>query len=131
MFLHVLGLSSELGAITFLVSLQLARSAGIPVLRFCLISWSIAIVSFLLITTLPILGAGITLLFAERRGNNAGLLGSFVDGSDPVAFQHLFWFFGHPEVYVIILPAFGVVSDRLRELSDQGGYGHPGMTLAM
>ena len=88
-------------------------------------------VSFLLITTLPVLGAGITLLFAERSGNVASLLGNSVDSSDPVAFQHLFWFFGHPEVYVIILPAFGVVSERIRDLSDGKTLGHPGMTLAM
>lgn len=89
-FLHVLGLSSELGAITFLVSMQVARSAGILFTQFCLVSWAIAIVSFLLITTLPVLGAGITILFAERQGNMPALLGNFVDGGDPVAYQHLF-----------------------------------------
>jgi heme/copper-type cytochrome/quinol oxidase subunit 1 len=130
-FLHVLGLSSEFGAITFLVSLHLARNAGINVLNFCLISWSIAVVSILLITTLPILGAGITLIFAERQGNVATLLGNFVDGADPVAFQHLFWFFGHPEVYVIILPAFGIISEKIRELADQKSISHPGMSLAI
>lgn len=86
----MLGLSSEFGAITFVVSLQLARAAGVNVLNFCLVGWSILVVSFLLITTLPVLGAGITVLFAERQGNVASLLGNFVDGSDPVAFQHLF-----------------------------------------
>lgn len=90
LFLHVLGLSSEFGAITFLVSLHLAKANGINVLNFCLISWSIAVVSILLITTLPVLGAGISLIFAERQGNVASLLGNFVDGSDPVAYQHLF-----------------------------------------
>ena len=131
LFLHVLGLSSEFGAITFLVSLHLARSAGINVLNFCLLSWSIAVVSILLITTLPILGAGITLVFAERQGNVASLLGNFVDGSDPVAFQHLFWFFGHPEVYVIILPAFGLISEKVRELAGGKSISHPGMALAI
>lgn len=131
LFLHVLGLSSEFGAITFLVSLQVSRNMGISVLRYCLVSWAIAIVSFLLITTLPVLGAAITLLFSERIGNVANLLGNFIDGADPVAFQHLFWFFGHPEVYVIILPAFGIISERLRDISANRAYGHPGMTLAM
>lgn len=131
LFLHVLGLSSEFGAITFMVSLHIARSTGINVLNFCLVSWSIAVVSILLITTLPILGAGISLIFAERTGNVASLLGNFVDGSDPVAFQHLFWFFGHPEVYVIILPAFGYISEKIRELSSQKSISHPGMALAI
>lgn len=88
-------------------------------------------VSILLITTLPVLGAGITLIFAERQGNVASLLGNFVDGSDPVAFQHLFWFFGHPEVYVIVLPAFGLISEKIRDLSGQKSISHPGMTLAI
>lgn len=130
-FLHVLGLSSEFGAITFLVSVQLAKSSGVSVLKFCLISWSIVVVSVLLITTLPVLGAGITLVFAERQGNVSNLLGNFVDSSDPVAFQHLFWFFGHPEVYVIILPAFGILSEKIREVSSQKTIAHPGMTLAI
>lgn len=131
LFLHVLGLSSEFGSITFLISLSLAKSQGINILNFCLIGWAIAVVSILLLTTLPVLGAGISLIFAERQGNVASLLGNFVDGSDPVAFQHLFWFFGHPEVYVIILPAFGLISEKIRDLSDQKSISHPGMSLAL
>lgn len=90
LFLHVLGLSSEFGSMTFLISLSLAKSQGINILNFCLVGWAIAVVSVLLITTLPVLGAGISLIFAERQGNMSSLLGNFVDGSDPVAFQHLF-----------------------------------------
>ena len=88
-------------------------------------------VSFLLITTLPVLGAGITLVFAERQANMAALLGSQIDGADPVIFQHLFWFFGHPEVYVIILPAFAIISEKIRELADGKSLSHPGMSLAI
>lgn len=131
LFLHILGLSSELGAITFLISIHLSKSIGINCLNFCLISWAVAVVSILLITTLPVLGAGISLIFAERQGNFASLLGNFIDGSDPVAFQHLFWFFGHPEVYVIILPAFGLISEKIRELSYDKSISHPGMSLAI
>ena len=131
LFLHVLGLSSELGAVTFLVSLHLAKNSGINVLNFCLISWAILVVSFLLLTTLPVLGAGITLVFAERQANMASLLGTAVDGADPVIFQHLFWFFGHPEVYVIILPAFAIISEKIRELSGGKSLSHPGMALAI
>ena len=89
-FLHVLGLSSEFGAVTFLVSLAIAKSAGVNSLNFCLVGWAVLVVSVLLVTTLPILGAGITLLFLERTGNMPSLLGNFVDGADPVSFQHLF-----------------------------------------
>jgi heme/copper-type cytochrome/quinol oxidase subunit 1 len=89
------------------------------------------VVSFLLITTLPILGAGITLVFAERQANMPSLLGGSIDGADPVIFQHLFWFFGHPEVYVIILPAFALISEKIRELSSGKSISHPGMALAI
>lgn len=61
----------------------------------------------------------------------ASLLGNFVDGADPVSFQHLFWFFGHPEVYVIVLPAFALISEKIRELSLGKSISHPGMTLAI
>lgn len=131
LFLHILGLSSEFGSMTFLISLALAKSQGVNVLNFCLIGWAIAVVSILLITTLPVLGAGISLVFAERHGNMSSLLGNFVDGSDPVAFQHLFWFFGHPEVYVIILPAFGYMSEKIRDLAECKSISHPGMALAI
>jgi cytochrome c oxidase subunit 1 len=130
-FLHVLGLSSEFGAITFLVSLAIAKSTGTSVLHFCLVGWAILVVSVLLVTSLPILGAGITLLLIERQGNMPTLLSNFVDGSDPVSYQHLFWFFGHPEVYVIILPAFGFMSEKVRELSSSKSISHPGMALAI
>ena len=88
-------------------------------------------VSVLLVTSLPVLGAGITLLLIERQGNMPTLLSNFVDGSDPVSYQHLFWFFGHPEVYVIILPAFGFMSEKVRELSSAKSISHPGMALAI
>lgn len=89
------------------------------------------VISVLLLTTLPVLGAAITLVFAERQANMASFLGSAIDGSDPVIFQHLFWFFGHPEVYVIILPAFALISEKIRELSNGKSLSHPGMALAI
>lgn len=113
------------------MSIQLSKSVGYSVLDFCLITWAILVVSFLLITTLPVLGAGITILFCERVGNLPSLLGLSVDGGDPVIFQHLFWFFGHPEVYVIILPAFGLISEKIRVISSDKVLAHPGMSLAI
>lgn len=127
--LHVLGLSSESGAITFLVSLTLARSSGVSTQSWDLIVWCIWAVSILLITTLPILGAGITLLFLERHANFGVLAGQ--GSGDPVIFQHLFWFFGHPEVYIIILPAFGIVSWHLIMLTNRVILSHIGMILAI
>ena len=131
LFLHVLGLSSELGAITFIVSIHISKTNGINILMYCLLNWVIYIVSLLLISTLPVLGAGITLLFLERQNNSISLLGNYIDGQDPVIFQHLFWFFGHPEVYVIILPAFGVISEKIRELVFDKSLSHSGMVLAI
>jgi heme/copper-type cytochrome/quinol oxidase subunit 1 len=83
------------------------------------------------LTTLPVLGAGITLIFSERQANSSSLLGASVDGADPVLFQHLFWFFGHPEVYVIILPAFALISEKIRDLTEGKSLSHPGLALAI
>ena len=83
-------------------------------------------------TTLPILGAGITVLFFERHFGFSGLSGLCLDAAgDAVAFQHLFWFFGHPEVYVIVLPAFGVISASLEGLRQQPTPSYLGMVLAV
>ncbi len=108
----MLGLSSEAGAITFLSTVQLCRSSYGSMVKLDLVVWSVCIVSVLLITTLPILGSAVTLLFFERHlgGTAYGNGLDFNTASDALAFQHLFWFFGHPEVYVIILPAFGLIS---------------------
>lgn len=130
--LHVLGLSSEAGAMTFMVSMQLAKNCGVPSLHWDLVVWTMFIVSVLLLTTLPVLGSGITVLFLERQMNFGVLAGTSTDsGGDPVAFQHLFWFFGHPEVYVIILPAFGMISWALEAVRGRNSLSHLGMTLAI
>ena len=85
----------------------------------------------MLVSTLPILGAGITLIFAERHGGHPGLLGIGIDGNDPVSFQHLFWFFGHPEVYVIILPVFALVSETISDYYLGKSVQFPGLCLAI
>ena len=83
-------------------------------------------------TTLPVLGAGITVLFFERQFGYSGLLGIGLDSAgDPVIFQHLFWFFGHPEVYVIVLPAFGIVSASLENIRLAPTPSYLGMVLAL
>lgn len=126
---HILGLSSEGGSITFLVSLLCSRATGLLTLLACLFSWSILTASVLLILTLPVLGAGVTLLLLDRIANSAFL--SPAMSGDPLTFQHLFWYFGHPEVYVIILPAFGLVSLVLAASVRSSVSGHLGMILAI
>ena len=130
LFLPLLGASSEADATTFLAILQLSRnSVYLLELRLCRLSNFL--VSILLVTTLPILGAGITVLFFFRKACWLfGLSGLCLDAAgDAVAFQHLFWFFGHPEVYVIVLPAFGVISASLEGLRQQPTPSYFGMAL--
>lgn len=127
--LHLLGLSSEGGAVTFLISVIVVRIFGVFLVQGCLLSWSILNASVLLVLTLPVLGSGITILLCDRLVNCVFYVG--VGGGDPVVFQHLFWYFGHPEVYVIILPAFGVVSNTIVKLAQSSLASHLGMILAL
>ena len=105
--LHILGLSSEGGSVTFLCSVLCHKLLGFELSAYCLLTWSVCIASILLVLTLPVLGSGITILLMDRLAS-CSLLNSS-SGGDPIIFQHLFWYFGHPEVYVIILPAFVVI----------------------
>ncbi len=126
--LHMMGISSIMGSINIIATIMNMRAPGMTLMKMPMFVWTWLITGFLLVTAIPVLAGAITMLLTDRHFGT-----HFFDpagGGDPVMFQHIFWFFGHPEVYILILPAFGVVSQIIPTFARKPLFGYASMVFA-
>jgi len=126
--IHMMGVSSIMGAINVIVTLMNMRAPGVTLLRMPLFCWTWLITAYLLILVMPVLAGAVTMLLTDHFFGTTFF--SAAGGGDPVLYQHIFWFFGHPEVYILILPAFGIVSEIIPTFSRKPLFGYESMVYA-
>jgi cytochrome c oxidase subunit I len=126
---HLMGASSIMGAINVIVTIMNMRAPGMPLLKMPMFVWSWLITAYLLIAVMPVLAGAVTMLLTDHFFGTTFF--EAAGGGDPVMFQHIFWFFGHPEVYIMILPAFGIVSEIIPTFSRKALFGYDSMVYAI
>mgnify|MGYP001816536414 FL=1 len=127
--IHLAGISSIMGSINIVVTILNMRAPGMTLMKMPLFVWNLLITAYLLIATMPVLAGAVTMLLTDKFAGTSFF--SAAGGGDPVMFQHIFWFFGHPEVYILILPAFGIVSAIVPTFARKPLFGYSSMVYAL